>query len=88
MRQGLLFLERRTFRAADLVITTNESHKRVAIQRGQKDPDYVIVVAAVPTWSGCTGLNRRPTGETGSLSWWSIWERSASRTGCITSSMR
>ena len=48
MRRGLLFLERRTFRAADLVITTNESHKRVAVERGGKDPDDVLVVRSGP----------------------------------------
>ncbi|MEL6984188.1 MAG: glycosyltransferase family 4 protein, partial [Actinomycetota bacterium] len=48
MRRGLLFLERRTFRTADLVITTNESHKRVAVERGGKDPDDVIVVRSGP----------------------------------------
>jgi glycosyltransferase involved in cell wall biosynthesis len=48
MRAGLTFLERRTFRAADLVITTNESHKRVAVERGGKDPDDVIVVRSGP----------------------------------------
>ncbi len=48
LRRGLEFLERRTFTAADLVITTNESHKRVAVERGGKDPDDVIVVRSGP----------------------------------------
>ncbi len=48
LRKGLEFLERRTFRAADLVITTNESHKRVAIDRGGMEPDDVIVVRSGP----------------------------------------
>lgn len=48
MRRGLLFLEHRTFRAADLVITTNESHKRVAVERGGQAPDDVIVVRSGP----------------------------------------
>ena len=48
MRRGLLFLERRTFAAADLVITTNESHKRVAVERGRMDPDDVVVVRSGP----------------------------------------
>ncbi len=48
LRRGLLFLERRTFKAADLVITTNESHKRIAVQRGDKAPDDVIVVRSGP----------------------------------------
>jgi len=48
MRRGLLFLERRTFRAADLVITTNESHRGIAVDRGGMDPGDVIVVRSGP----------------------------------------
>ena len=48
MRRGLLLLEQETFRAADLVITTNESHKRIAVERGRMDPDDVIVVRSGP----------------------------------------
>jgi glycosyltransferase involved in cell wall biosynthesis len=45
---GLRWLERKTFQAADLVITTNESHKRIAIQRGGVPPDDVYVVRSGP----------------------------------------
>lgn len=45
---GLRFLERQTFRAADLVVTTNESHKRVATERGGVAPDDVHVVRSGP----------------------------------------
>jgi glycosyltransferase involved in cell wall biosynthesis len=45
---GLRFLERQTFRAADLVITTNESHKRIAAERGGVAPDDVYVVRSGP----------------------------------------
>ena len=31
---GLRWLERKIFEAADLVVTTNESHKRIAMERG------------------------------------------------------
>ncbi len=48
MRRGLLFLERETFRAAQLVITTNESHKAIAVDRGRMAPDDVIVVRSGP----------------------------------------
>ena len=48
MRRGLLFLERETFRAADLVITTNESHRQIAVDRGGMDPDDVIIVRSGP----------------------------------------
>ena len=33
--RGLLFMERMTFRAAQVVLTTNESHKRIAQTRGR-----------------------------------------------------
>ncbi len=45
---GLKFLERMTFRMADLVITTNESHKRVAVERGGMAPGDVYVVRSGP----------------------------------------
>ena len=48
MRKGLMALERETFRAADLVITTNESHKSVAVERGGMAPDDVIIVRSGP----------------------------------------
>jgi glycosyl transferase family 4 len=34
----LLWLERRTFRLADVVVTTNDSHKKIAIRRGANAP--------------------------------------------------
>jgi glycosyltransferase involved in cell wall biosynthesis len=46
--QGLLFLERMTFRAAEVVITTNESHKRIAQARGGLAPEDVFVVRSGP----------------------------------------
>jgi glycosyltransferase involved in cell wall biosynthesis len=52
-RRGLPFrmlsrLERLSIRAADLVISTNESYRRVAIERGGKDPSRVFVVRNGP----------------------------------------
>ncbi len=44
----LLWLERQTFRAADVVISTNESFKAIAIKRGGKSPDRVVVVRNGP----------------------------------------
>ncbi len=46
--RGLLWLERQSMRAADVVITTNESHKAIAQQRGGKRADDVIVVRSGP----------------------------------------
>jgi len=46
--RALLWLERRAFRTARVVITTNESHKKIAVERGGKDPDDVFVVRSGP----------------------------------------
>ncbi|KAA0023854.1 glycosyltransferase family 4 protein [Antrihabitans cavernicola] len=44
-------LERMTFAAASGVISTNESYRRVAIERGKVDPDHVTVVRSAPDLS-------------------------------------
>lgn len=41
-------LERSTYRAADVVIATNESYRQVALNRGGMDPDRVFVVRSAP----------------------------------------
>ncbi len=46
--KGLLWLERRTFRTARHVISTNESYRQIAIERGGKSPDDVTVVRTGP----------------------------------------
>ncbi len=46
--RGLLFLERMTFRTADAVICTNETHKTIATTRGGRAPDGVFVVRSGP----------------------------------------
>jgi glycosyltransferase involved in cell wall biosynthesis len=61
---GLRWLERRTFRTADRVISTNESYRRVAIERGGVPPEHVTVVRSGPDTrvmrpvSGTEGLAR------------------------------
>ena len=45
----LLRLERWTFRTADVSIATNESYRRIAIQRGGMAPDRVFVVRSGPS---------------------------------------
>jgi glycosyltransferase involved in cell wall biosynthesis len=45
---GLTWLERRTFRAADRIISTNESYKAVALARGDRRPGHVTVVRSGP----------------------------------------
>jgi len=46
--KGLRWLERKQFETADAVIATNESYKRVALQRGGKDEQDVTVVRSGP----------------------------------------
>lgn len=48
MYRGLLFLERMTFKSADMVITTNASHKRIAEERGGVAPENVVIVRSGP----------------------------------------
>ena len=45
----LLLFERWTFRTADLSIATNESYRKIAIERGGMDPDRVFVVRSGPS---------------------------------------
>jgi glycosyltransferase involved in cell wall biosynthesis len=52
--KGLLLFEKLTFHAAQLVITTNDSHKRVAVARGGKAPGDVYVVRSGPNLSRFT----------------------------------
>lgn len=44
----LLWIEWLSFKAADVVIATNESYKKVAADRGRKDPGDVVVVRNGP----------------------------------------
>jgi glycosyltransferase involved in cell wall biosynthesis len=53
--RAVLAAERRTYRIADVVIATNESYRRVAIERGGKDPDRVFVVRSAPDLSRFNG---------------------------------
>ncbi|MEV6756963.1 glycosyltransferase family 4 protein [Streptomyces sp. NPDC051214] len=41
-------LERMTYRAADIVLATNESYREVAVRRGGKRPEDVFVVRSAP----------------------------------------
>lgn len=44
----LIWLERQTFRTADVAIATNESYRKIAIERGGMDPARVFVVRSGP----------------------------------------
>ena len=45
----MVALERWTFRTADVSLATNESYRRIAIERGGMDPDRVFVVRSGPS---------------------------------------
>jgi len=45
----ILALERWTFRTADISIATNESYRRIALERGRMPPDKVFVVRSGPS---------------------------------------
>lgn len=54
----LVFLERMTFRVADISIATNRSYADVAIQRGRMKPDRVFVVRSGPNLARVRELAR------------------------------
>jgi len=45
----MVALERLTFRTADVSLATNESYRRIAIERGGMDPGKVTVVRSGPS---------------------------------------
>ena len=45
----MVFLERMTFRAADVSIATNESYKKIAVERGKMPANKVFVVRSGPS---------------------------------------
>src|SRR5262245_7047815 len=45
---GLRYLERKTFETADVVITTNQSHHRIAVERGGMAAGDVYIVRSGP----------------------------------------
>ncbi len=49
--KGLYWLEKKQFDTADAVISTNESYRQVAIRRGGKRPEEVVVVRSGPLLS-------------------------------------
>jgi glycosyltransferase involved in cell wall biosynthesis len=56
----LLWLERLSFKAADMVIATNESYKKIAVVRGGKKPEDVAVVRNGPDASFVPSRQPRP----------------------------
>ncbi|MBC1239485.1 glycosyltransferase family 4 protein [Nostoc sp. 2RC] len=58
--QGLRLAERLTYGTADIVISTNESHREVAITRGKKKPEKVFVVRSAPDLSRFRRMSPNP----------------------------
>jgi len=61
---GLKWLERRSFRTADRITSTNESYKATAVRRGGRRPDEVTVVRSGPDTKQMRPIypeNPRPT---------------------------
>jgi glycosyltransferase involved in cell wall biosynthesis len=52
---GVIALERLTYRLADVVIATNGSYRRIALDRGRKTPGRVFVVRSAPDLSRFAG---------------------------------
>jgi glycosyltransferase involved in cell wall biosynthesis len=58
--RGLLWLERQTFKAADVVITTNLSHKEIAMTRGGVAEERIFVVRSGPDFKRLQILEPEP----------------------------
>jgi glycosyltransferase involved in cell wall biosynthesis len=48
LHRATFLAERLAFRLADVVISTNESYRRIALERGRKRPEDVFVVRSAP----------------------------------------
>ncbi|HEX3954685.1 MAG TPA: glycosyltransferase, partial [Stellaceae bacterium] len=49
--KALLWLEKMTFQAAQLIVATNESYKKVAMDRGKMAPEDIFIVRSAPSLS-------------------------------------
>jgi glycosyltransferase involved in cell wall biosynthesis len=58
--RALLFLERMTFRTADLVLATNESHKEIALLRGGVPQERIHIVRSGPDFARLRQLPAEP----------------------------
>ncbi len=56
-----LAAERKTFALADVVISTNDSYRRVAVDRGGKRPEDVFVVRSAPDLTRFSGVPPDPS---------------------------
>ena len=55
----MVLFERLNFAAAHVVISTNQSYRRIAIERGRKQPDDIFVVRSGPNLATPAGPHRR-----------------------------
>ena len=58
--RGLIWLEKLTFKTADVVITTNESHKDIAIKRGDVPEEDIFIVRSGPDFQRLQLLEPEP----------------------------
>ena len=58
---ALRWLEQMTYRTADMVISTNESYRAIAMGRGQRAPEDVVVVRSGPETARMRPLHPDPT---------------------------
>ncbi len=58
--KGLLFLEKLTYRTANLVIATNESYKKIAVERGKVKREEIFVVRTGPDFQRLKRLKTEP----------------------------
>jgi len=63
--RGLLWLERQTFRAADVIVTTNLSHKEIAMTRGDVDAERIFIVRSGPDFGRLQVLPPEPALKSG-----------------------
>ncbi len=60
LHKVLLWMERRSLRAADVVISTNESYKRVAMERGGRSERDIVVVRNGPELASLSSAAPQP----------------------------
>jgi len=58
--KGLLFLEKLTYKTADLVLVTNESYKEIARERGRVKGENIFVVRTGPDFQRLKRLKAEP----------------------------
>lgn len=61
IQRATLAAEQVAFRVADVVLSVNDSYRRVAIERGHRDPDDVVVVRTGPDLSRFVPVAPDPT---------------------------